>query len=111
MDDDVDREVRFHATYSHDPSSSISSLQEAGQTLASSDPYDFSPYMDKVSYSCFDVPSISQCFNHKAPITMANNSPMEFLHQIFVKLGARYAIITNADGLCQSICVHSCSNF
>ena len=32
---------------------------------------------------------------------MANNSPMEFLHQIFVKLGARYAIITNTDGLCQ----------
>ena len=39
---------------------------------------------------------------------MVNNSPMEFLHQVFVKLGARYAIITDTDGLCQSICGHSC---
>lgn len=52
MDGDIDGEVRFHA-YSR--SSSISSLQEAGQTLAAPDPYDFSPYMDKVSYSHFDV--------------------------------------------------------
>lgn len=36
---------------------------------------------------------------------------MEFLHQVFVKLGARYAIITDTDGLCQSICVQPCSNF
>jgi chloride channel 3/4/5 len=35
---------------------------------------------------------------------MANNSPMEFLHQVFVKLGARYTIVTDADGLCQSVC-------
>lgn len=39
---------------------------------------------------------------------MANNSPMEFLHQVFVKLGARYAIVTDTDGLCQSICIQSC---
>ena len=61
MDDNVDGEVRFHAAYSYDPSSSISSLQEPGQTLAVSDPYDFSPYMDKVNYSCFDIISRSLC--------------------------------------------------
>lgn len=33
---------------------------------------------------------------------------MEFLHQVFVKLGARYVIITDADGLCQSIHGQSC---
>ena len=59
MDNDVDGQVRFHATYSHDISSSVSSLQEVGQTLAASDPYDFSPYMDKVNCSRFDVPPIS----------------------------------------------------
>jgi len=85
VDDNVEREVRFRTAFSYDPSSSISSLQELDQTLPVSDPYDFSPYMDK------------------APITMANNSPMEFLHQIFVKLGARYAIITDTDGLYEGI--------
>ena len=50
MGDDVDEEIFFH-TYSHEPSSSISSLQEeADQPLASLNPYDFSPYMDQVSY-------------------------------------------------------------
>ena len=27
---------------------------------------------------------------------------MELLHQIFVKLGARYVVITDTDGLCAS---------
>jgi hypothetical protein len=27
---------------------------------------------------------------------------MELLHQFFVKLGARYVIITDIDGLCRS---------
>lgn len=31
---------------------------------------------------------------------MANNSPMELVHQIFVKLGARYVVITDTDGIC-----------
>lgn len=50
VDDDVDEEIFFH-TYSHEPSSSISSLQEADQPLASLNLYDFSPYMDQVSFS------------------------------------------------------------
>lgn len=28
---------------------------------------------------------------------------MELVHQIFVKLGARYVIITDAEGLCGSL--------
>lgn len=36
---------------------------------------------------------------------------MEFLHQIFVKLGARYAIITDTDGLCQSISDQFCCSY
>lgn len=33
---------------------------------------------------------------------MADNSPMELVHQIFVKLGARYIVVTDTDGLCMS---------
>lgn len=31
---------------------------------------------------------------------------MELLHQFFVKLGARYVVITNIDGLCMSLITH-----
>jgi len=81
--DDTDDEVHFHTAYSHPmASSSISSLQESSQTAtAPLDPFDFTPYMDQ------------------APLTLANNSPMELVHQIFVKLGSRYVIITDTDGL------------
>jgi chloride channel 3/4/5 len=37
---------------------------------------------------------------------MQSNSPLELLHQFFVKLGARYVVVTDADGLCeQCFCV------
>lgn len=42
----------------------------------------------------------------KAPLTIQNNSPMEMVHQFFVKLGARYVIVTDTNGLCAC-----CSNF
>ncbi|PPQ67255.1 hypothetical protein CVT25_005839 [Psilocybe cyanescens] len=86
--DDREDEVHFHTAYSHPvASSSISSLQDSGQGTASSplDPFDFTPYMDQ------------------APLTLANNSPMELVHQIFVKLGARYVIITDTDGLYEGV--------
>ncbi|KAF8806391.1 clc channel [Phlegmacium glaucopus] len=82
VEDSIDEEVQFHATSSNGLTSSIFSLQEASQTL---NPYDFSVYMDQ------------------APLTMANNSPMEFVHQIFVKLGARYVILTDTDGLYKGV--------
>lgn len=28
------------------------------------------------------------------------NSPLELVHQFFVKLGARYVVVTDADGYC-----------
>ena len=43
----------------------------------------------------------------QAPLTMANNSPMELVHQIFVKLGARYIVITDTEGLCMFSRCHS----
>ncbi|KAF8161141.1 clc channel [Crassisporium funariophilum] len=84
---DAEENVHFHTTYSHFlTSSSVSSLQEFGQsTTATSDPFDFSAYMDQ------------------APLTIASNSPMELLHQFFVKLGARYVVITDTDGLYEGV--------
>ncbi|KAF9049790.1 chloride channel [Panaeolus papilionaceus] len=82
--EDPEGEVIFRTAFSHHlASSSVSSLQETGMTASdlNLDLLDFTPYMDQ------------------APLTMANNSPMELLHQFFVKLGARYVVITDVDGL------------
>lgn len=83
--DHGDDDVHFHTAYTHDlTSSSISSVLENtdGNTR---DPFDFTPYMDQ------------------APLTIQSNSPMELLHQFFVKLGARYVIITDSDGYYEGI--------
>ncbi|KAH9485429.1 H(+)/Cl(-) exchange transporter 5 [Psilocybe cubensis] len=88
VSDDSQDEVQFHTAYSHPmASSSISSLQDSGVGTASSslDPFDFTPYMDQ------------------APLTLVNNSPMELVHQVFVKLGARYVIVTDTDGLYEGV--------
>ncbi|PFH51530.1 hypothetical protein AMATHDRAFT_58981 [Amanita thiersii Skay4041] len=78
--DDADEVVHFHTAYTHDlASSSISSLFDASNAH-STDPFDFTPYMDQ------------------APLAIQSNSPMELLHQFFVKLGARYVIINDTDG-------------
>jgi len=78
--DNGDDEVHFHPAYTHDlAASSISSLFDTTHGDAR-DPFDFTPYMDQ------------------APLTMQSNSPMEMLHQFFVKLGAKYVIITDCDG-------------
>ncbi|KAF8664358.1 hypothetical protein AX16_000730 [Volvariella volvacea WC 439] len=80
--DDGDCEAFFHGTYTHQlATSSISSLAELVHDPRS-DPFDFSIYMDQ------------------APLTIQLNAPLELLHQFFVKLGARYVIITDSDGFC-----------
>lgn len=73
-------EVRFLNTYAHEElATSYSSwLEESRQN--ENDPFDFSIYMDQ------------------APLTIQSNSPLELLHQFFVKLGARYVIVTDTDG-------------
>ncbi|KAK7472831.1 hypothetical protein VKT23_000938 [Stygiomarasmius scandens] len=84
--DDAEAEIHFTSTYGHQPmaSSSLSSLLDGTQGY-SQDPFDFSIYMDQ------------------APLTMQSNSPLELVHQIFVKLGARYVIITDTDGFYEGV--------
>ena len=77
--------IKFQRSDVHDGASSVSSFAEPTQVYPSSeDPFDFSVYMDE------------------APLTLLDQSPMEMLHRFFVKLGARYVVVTDSDGLCES---------
>lgn len=83
--DTPDGLIKFQPSYVHDGASSVSSFAEPSQVHPSSeDPLDFSVYMDE------------------APLTLLDQSPMEMLHRFFVKLGARYVVVTDSDGLCES---------
>jgi chloride channel 3/4/5 len=37
----------------------------------------------------------------QAPLTISVNSPLELVQQFFVKLGARYVVITDVNGYCE----------
>lgn len=37
----------------------------------------------------------------QAPLTISVNSPLELVQQFFVKLGARYVVVTDANGNCE----------
>jgi len=85
--DEAESQVSFHPTspYSHGTygTSSISSLMD-GETVEG-DPFDFSVYMDK------------------APLTVQTNSPLELVQEFFVKLGARYVVVTDSDGYYEGV--------
>ncbi|TFK75368.1 hypothetical protein BDN72DRAFT_954992 [Pluteus cervinus] len=84
--DHAEEEIHFHTQYAHHDmaASSVSSLLESTHH-PDSDPFDFSIYMDQ------------------APLTIQSNSPLELLHQFFVKLGARYVVITDTDGYYEGV--------
>ncbi|KAG1752982.1 chloride channel [Suillus lakei] len=73
-------EVRFHTTYTHEELATSYSSWVEEPRQGEHDPFDFSVYMDQ------------------APLMIQSNSPLELLHQFFVKLGARYVIVTDTDG-------------
>lgn len=73
-------EVRFHTTYSHEELATSFSTWAEDTRQSEEDPFDFSIYMDQ------------------APLAIQSNSPLELLHQFFVKLGARYVVVTDTDG-------------
>ncbi|KAG2146391.1 chloride channel [Suillus bovinus] len=82
--DGATEEVRFHTTTYEELGTSYSSwVEELGQSK--NDPVDFSVYMDQ------------------APLMIQSNSPLQLLHQFFVKLGARYVIVTDTDGYYEGV--------
>lgn len=99
--DEAEAEVHFHTTYSHNMMASSSSSFEDSMR-PTQDPLDFSAYMDQVS--CRQRNShlfLMSKFVLQAPLTVQSNSPLEMIHQFFVKLGARYVVVTDTEGLCK----------
>ncbi|KAK1230447.1 hypothetical protein PQX77_006457 [Marasmius sp. AFHP31] len=79
-----DEEVHFRPGHGQRGlvSSSFSSLLDTQENL---DLFDFSVYMDQ------------------APLTVQSNSPLQMVHQFFVKLGARYVVVIDTDGVYEGI--------
>lgn len=83
--DNGNEEVHFpESSTQHDQEASLASLIE-GEGASPINPFDFSVYMDR------------------APLTVQSNSPLELLHQMFVKLGARFIMITDPEGLYEGV--------
>ncbi|KAG6900256.1 hypothetical protein C0993_000709 [Termitomyces sp. T159_Od127] len=83
--DEPEVEVHFHTAYTHyNAASSVSSLMEESEHQ-DQDLFDFSIYMDQ------------------APLTVQSNSPLEMVHQFFYKLGARYVVVTDTEGLYEGV--------
>ncbi|OCH93772.1 hypothetical protein OBBRIDRAFT_748976 [Obba rivulosa] len=87
--DDADMNVSFYPTTPYRDSgimtSSLTSLTEAGSHSVGVDPFDFSCYMDQ------------------APLTVQTNSPLQLVQEYFVKLGARYVVVTDLDGYYEGV--------
>ncbi|KAH7097978.1 chloride channel [Auriculariales sp. MPI-PUGE-AT-0066] len=71
----------------NDDAYSVSSMTSAQRAVhaESVDPLDFSVYMDQ------------------APMTVQVGSPLELVQQLFVKLGARYLVVTDTDGFYEGV--------
>jgi chloride channel 3/4/5 len=97
--DHEEEEVHFHTTYSHnlDATSTSSLMEDLANPIQN--PFDFSIYMDQV-WKPFR--RLTLAHRWQAPLTIQSNSPLEMVQQFFVKLGARYVIVTDPDGLCTS---------
>ncbi|KAN0091183.1 Chloride channel [Tylopilus felleus] len=75
--EDAHETVKFE---SGDRERDITSSWIEGTMVHDEDLFDFSVYMDE------------------APLTIQSHAPLELLHQFFVKLGARYVVVTDTDG-------------
>jgi len=98
--DHEEEEVHFHTTYSHNLDASSTSSLPDGLANPVQNPFDFSIYMDQVwkAFHC----RLMLIHLWQAPLTIQSNSPLEMVQQFFVKLGARYVIVTDPDGRCTS---------
>ncbi|KAG8213974.1 chloride channel [Butyriboletus roseoflavus] len=77
--EDADEEINFQSSgFGRDRD--ITSSWMENSTVAGEDLFDFTVYMDE------------------APLTIQSHAPLELLHRFFVKLGARYVVVTDADG-------------
>lgn len=83
--DAPDEVCKFHATVPPRPDFGASSISSLYDTPGQLDPFDLTIYMDQ------------------APLTVPAHAPLELVHQLFTKLGARYVIVTNMDGMYEGV--------
>lgn len=80
-----------------------------GSTVTSEDLFDFSVYMDEVRRISSQLCKDERDMYSQAPLTIQSHAPLELLHRFFVNLGARYVVVTDADGNCKLIHSTWCS--
>ncbi|CAE6483643.1 unnamed protein product [Rhizoctonia solani] len=83
--DTPDEVCKFHAAVPPQPDFGASSISSLYDTPGQLDPFDLTIYMDQ------------------APLTVPTHAPLELVHQLFTKLGARYVIVTNMDGMYEGV--------
>ncbi|KAF8586664.1 hypothetical protein K439DRAFT_1386699 [Ramaria rubella] len=81
-----DADARCHFYPARGPMRDASSISESSREFQiQSDPFDFTVYIDH------------------APLSVSTHAPLELVQQFFVKLGARYVVVTNSAGLFEGV--------
>ncbi|TFK54445.1 hypothetical protein OE88DRAFT_1655111 [Heliocybe sulcata] len=84
----ADHPIHFRTsqTYQHgDLTASSLSFSSVVENAPVVDPFDFSVYIDQ------------------APLTVQSNAPLELVQEFFVKLGAKYVVVTDTDGFYEGV--------
>lgn len=100
--EDADEEINFQSSgFGRDRDVTSSWMENS--TVAGEDLYDFTVYMDEVRRVSSQLCKDEHDTFSQAPLTIQSHAPLELLHRFFVKLGARYVVVTDADGNCKLI--------
>ncbi|KAG8730888.1 hypothetical protein FRC11_005582 [Ceratobasidium sp. 423] len=83
--DTPDGVCKFQTTMPPQPDFGTSSISSLYDTPGQPDAFDLTIYMDQ------------------APLTVPAHAPLELVHQLFTKLGARYVVVTNMDGMYEGV--------
>ncbi|KAF8757227.1 chloride channel [Rhizoctonia solani] len=76
-----------------------SELEHALTILADAPDEVFSSLYDTPGQDPFDL----TIYMDQAPLTVPAHAPLELVHQLFTKLGARYVVVTNKDGMYEGV--------
>lgn len=83
--DEPEEICHFHAATPPQLDLGASSISSLYDTPGQVDPFDLTIYMDQ------------------APLTVPTHAPLELVHQLFTKLGARYVVVNNMDGMYEGV--------
>jgi chloride channel 3/4/5 len=80
-----------------DPNRLVCTFRHVSRGGSSSEEGEFVGMRDSMMMS-MEEPSDLSVYVDKAPCTATTSSPLELVHQMFVKLGIRYLVVLNNDG-------------